>query len=250
MNAAIKPLKAQSLSDSFVKSMERLILSGRLAIGERLPSERELAQIMNVSRPVVHEGLVELARLGLVKQKPRVGAVVNDYRRDGSVALLNTLLEYTSAEIEPNLLASLLDMRELLEVEIARLAARNRRGEHLQALARLVQEESARTNASPWELAETDFTFHHQLALAGGNIVYPLLLNSFRPVIANLSSIFYARQRVVRDVFRFHSELLEAINKKDAEAASLVMRKLIRHGRRHLYKSFPVVNEKRREEET
>jgi len=250
MSLVIAPLITQSLSDAFVKSMEQLILSGQLKTGERLPSERELALKMNVSRPVVHEGMVELAHLGLVTQKPRTGAVVNDYRKSGSLALLNTLLNYTSADIEPNLLASLLDMRELLEVEIARLAALNRRREHLNALTHHVQDKQKHLKNSTSELAETDFIFHHTLALASGNSVYPLLMNSFKPVIINLSTMFFTRRQIAREVFLFHCELTDAIKKRDVESSSEIMRKLIQHGREHLYLSFSNRKEGRKAEGT
>ena len=82
MQDMLKPLKTESLKEVFISRFENLILTGRLAIGQKLPPERELALQLGVSRPVVHEGLVELAAKGLVKLKPRAGAVVNDYRME------------------------------------------------------------------------------------------------------------------------------------------------------------------------
>ena len=83
----LQPLRTASLKEAFIERLEELILSGEVSIGEKLPSERALAEKLGVSRPVVHEGLVELAARGLVTLKPRVGAEVNDYRRQGSLAL-------------------------------------------------------------------------------------------------------------------------------------------------------------------
>ena len=57
----LEPIKTDSLKDVFVIRFEELILSGKVKIGQKLPSERELALQLGVSRPVVHEGLVELA---------------------------------------------------------------------------------------------------------------------------------------------------------------------------------------------
>ncbi|MFA6032330.1 MAG: GntR family transcriptional regulator, partial [Myxococcota bacterium] len=89
----LAPLKAESLKEVFISRFEGLILSGQLATGQKLPSERELAMTLGVSRPVVHEGLVDLAAKGLVSMKPRVGAFVNDFRREGSITLLSSLLD-------------------------------------------------------------------------------------------------------------------------------------------------------------
>ena len=53
----LEPLKTDSLVEAFVKRFEELILSGKITIGQQLPSERELAKTLGVSRPVVHDGL-------------------------------------------------------------------------------------------------------------------------------------------------------------------------------------------------
>ena len=133
MQELLKPIKNESLKDIFVARFEELILSGKLSVGQKLPSERELALQLAVSRPVVHEGLVDLAAKGLVSMKPRVGTVVNDYRKEGSLPLLNSLVNYQRGRLDAELLNNLLAMRMLFEVETARLAALNRRTKHLQA---------------------------------------------------------------------------------------------------------------------
>jgi DNA-binding FadR family transcriptional regulator len=129
MQELLKPIKSESLKDICVARLEELILSAKLSTGQKLPSERELALQLGVSRPVVHEGLVDLAAKGLVTMKPRVGTVVNDYRKEGSLFLLTALVNYHQGQLDPNLLRSLLDMRLLFEVETARLAALHRSDE-------------------------------------------------------------------------------------------------------------------------
>ena len=73
MEALLTPIKTESLKDVFVLRFEELILSGKFGIGQKLPSERELALQLGVSRPVVHEGLVELSSRGLVTLTPPRG---------------------------------------------------------------------------------------------------------------------------------------------------------------------------------
>ena len=231
MKELFEPIKAERLKDVFIARFEELILSGKLAIGEKLPSERELALQLGVSRPVVHEGLMELTFRGLVSMKPRVGAVVADYRKQGSLALLTSLLNYHRDGIEPNLLASLLDMRRLIEVENARLAALNRDKDHLRALRVLLEREEA---AEIDRIAGLDFDFHHQIAMATGNMIYPLLLNSFRDLYTSLSGRFFSDPEVVPEVFAFHGKLIEAIEKKNSKTAVKVMKRLLDHGEEHL----------------
>ena len=122
MQELLAPIQSPSLKDVFIERFESLILSGQLKIGQKLPSERELALRLGVSRPVVHSGLVDLEAKGLIALTPRVGAVVSDYRQEGSLALLNSLVAYQQGRLEPDLQQSLLDVRRLFEVETARLA--------------------------------------------------------------------------------------------------------------------------------
>ena len=92
MNTVIEPIQVQSLKEACVARLEQMILSGELTIGERLPSERDFAAKLNVSRPVLHQALVDLETKGLVQIIPRRGVFISDYRRDGSLAMLSSTI--------------------------------------------------------------------------------------------------------------------------------------------------------------
>ncbi len=234
MQQLLKPLKTDSLKDVFVQRFEELILSGALSIGQKLPPERELALMLGVSRPVVHEGLVDLENKGLVTMKPRVGTVVNDYRREGSLSLLNSLVSYNRGRLEPAILDSLLEIRILIELETAKLAAEKCGDGEMKELHELLDEETDADRRDIGRIVELDFRFHLLVAIASGNILYPLLLNSFREVYTNLTRQFFEDDSVVDLVFRSHRELYGAIRDRNARKAVAVMKKIIGHGERHL----------------
>lgn len=228
------PIKADSLKDVFVHQFEELILSGRFKIGQKLPSERELALQLGVSRPVVHEGLVELATRGLISLKPRVGAVVNDYRKEGSITLLSSLIQYQKGMLEPALLESLLQMRLLMEPEFARFASQNRTEEHLREFNEILKKEETASCLNSRLITDIDFEFHLLIALASGNAVYPLLLNSFRQVYTNLSGQFFKDSHVIGTVHQYHRDLVRAIEAKDGKKAVSVMKAILGHGEKFL----------------
>jgi len=230
----LKPVKTDSLKDVCVTRFEELIISGRLIPGQKLPSERELAMQLGVSRPVVHEALVDIAAKGLVSLKPRIGSIVNDYRKEGSLALLNSLVNYHNGKLEPKLLDGLLDMRILFETENAKLAARNRTDEQAGDLKQVVEEEHNAAQNDLYLLTELDFQFHLLLAISTGNPSYPLLLNSFKQVYTNLTGLFFGLPSVVPAVLDFHHKLADAIEKKDEEEAVNVMTSLLAHGEKIL----------------
>ena len=230
----IEPLRTDSLKDVFVLRFEELILSGKIKIRQKLPSERELALQLGVSRPIVHEGLVELASRGMVSLKPRIGATVNDYRKEGSISLLASLIQYQKGKLEPELLESLLEMRMLLEPAYARLAAQNRTEEQARELYEIIKKEESAGNRDIQKITNLDFEFHLLIAVASGNRVYPLLLNSFRPVYTNLSSQFFNNSQVTAAVRKYHRNTAGAIESGDGKKAAAVMKELLRHGETHL----------------
>jgi len=234
MQELLTPIRTESLTDIFIRRFEDLILSGKFPIGQKLPSERELALQLGVSRPVVHEGLVDLAAKGLVSMIPRVGTIVNDYRREGSLSILTSLVNYHQGNLEPGLLVSLLEMRRLFEVETARLAALNRSKEQLDFLYTLLQKEDTLNYQDVEAISELDFDFHHIIALASGNHIYPLLLNSFKHCYANLAGQFFSDATVVPVVFDFHTKMVKAIKDKNEKSATRIMKRMLDHGAENL----------------
>jgi len=229
----LDPIVTESLKDVFVNKFEALILSGKVSIGEILPSERELAAQLKVSRPVVHDGLIDLAVKGLVTIKPRSGTVVNDFRTQGSIPLLLSLLNYHGT-LDPNLQQDILEMRLLFENEMVRLCALHRNEEHLDELERIVHKEQTIDRSQFQEVAAVDYAFHQVIALASGNLIYSLLLNSFKEIYLNLSSLFFSDPAVCESVFDSHQQLLETIREHDAEKSVSITTQMLNYGAEHL----------------
>ena len=234
----LEPIKSESLKDIFVSRFEKLILSGEISIGEKLPSERELAQKMNVSRPVVHEGLIKLEAKGLVTMKPRSGSIVNDYRKKGSLSILNTLFNYGKGDLEPEIIASLLQLRFNMEIENAGLAATNINEKELKLLKDHIKKESIIDSYHIEDVINLDFEFHHLIALFTHNMIYPLLINSFRLLYTNLTRRFFTDKTVITDVFNFHEKLVKAIEMKDSTQSKEIMKEILTHGEIHLKKTI------------
>ncbi|RPH87551.1 MAG: FadR family transcriptional regulator [Deltaproteobacteria bacterium] len=236
LESLIEPIRTDRLKDIFVLRFEELILSGKVKIGQKLLSERELALQMGVSRPVVHEGLVELASRGLVSLKPRFGAIVNDYRKEGSITLLASLIQYQKGKLEPELLESLLQMRLLLEPAFARFAAENRTQEQVREFYAILENEDAADQRNTQKITDLDFEFHLLIAVASGNTVYPLLLNSFRQVYTNLSGQFFKDFQVTATVHKYHKDMVKAIESGNGSKARSVIKEILQHGEKYLRK--------------
>jgi GntR family transcriptional regulator, transcriptional repressor for pyruvate dehydrogenase complex len=233
----LDPLRVQSLKEACILRLENMILSGEFKIGARLPSERDLAERLKISRPVLHEALVDLALKGLVRIAPRRGVFVNDYRKDGSCAILSSLLSYNNGEFDPQFTQSLLDMRINMEVECARLAALRRTSAQVEELKAVLISETAIDRRDVGALTELDFKFHLFIAIASGNLIYPLIINSFKGVYTHLTNQFFTRYvstPIVEDVLRYHQYLVEVIQASQPDLAANTMNDMLKHGEKYL----------------
>src|SRR5262249_14746359 len=146
-----------------VEHFEQQILSGKLAPGDSLPSERAIVRDLGVSRTVVREALGRLASLGLVRSVhgsgTRVEAPSGRPISEGYQRLLR------AGEVH---LAQLAQVRLPLETTIAALAAHKRTEAHLARLAQ-TQEALAAPRANLEAQVRADLEFHAVLAEASGN---------------------------------------------------------------------------------
>jgi GntR family transcriptional repressor for pyruvate dehydrogenase complex len=162
--------------------------------------------------------------------------MINDFRRQGSVPLLISLLEYHDGKLDAKLLDGLLTMRLLVEIENVRLAARHRTDAQLEELNNVLLQETTADHTDIEILIQLDFEFHLIVAIATDNLLYPLLLNSFKPVYTNLSGQFFQDPTVVDVVFDFHNKIVSAIGDQDEPYAADLMHQMLTHGEDRLRK--------------
>ena len=214
---AFQALVSPSLTDLFVEQVQGMILSGELKVGEKLPTERELAATMKVSLAVVNGGISRLASRGFVRIAPRKGVYVEDYLRNGNINTLESILEYSENYFREDLLAAIMDFRRQFELKFTELACLSRSVIHLQNLEQLVEaftQEADHTAASM--LA---FRFHQEVAVASGNMVYPLIVGAFRELYCKSYIRMFTIQGKDRTVQKLE-QLLEAIRQGDTSRAS------------------------------
>ncbi len=114
-------ISSPSLRELFVEQLEHMILSGKLAIGEKLPPERQLAESMQISRSVVNGGISDLEKKGFLVVKPRSGTYVADYRRNGTADTLLAIMNYNGGKLRSEEIRSILEVRIALDTLAAEL---------------------------------------------------------------------------------------------------------------------------------
>lgn len=177
MAVEFKKLQTLTLKEKFITQMEEMIISGQFEIGQKLPSERELSQKMGISRAIVNSGIAEMARKGFIEVRPRVGNFVADYRKNGAVDVLVSIMNYSGGTLRPAEIRSLIEFHRVVDNMVIQLIDGNMSKEQQQALDSIV--EKIGTSATPAEAAEYTQLFHHELALISSNTIVPLIYASF-----------------------------------------------------------------------
>lgn len=209
-------LTAPSLKELFIQDLENKILSGKIPIGEKLPTERELAKSMQVSRAVINAGISELARKGFLNIKPRVGTFVADYRRNGTIETLISIMNYNGGILRAAEIRSILELRIALDSLAVELCIPIIKDNEILILKDYVKQmEDAE---SPEMASEIAFLFQHELALLSGNTLIPLIFTSFKIPILSLWTRF-CRLYGLESLRNNTATLCEYIEKRDTEKA-------------------------------
>lgn len=197
-----------------------MIVEQRLAPGEPLPSTGDLAEQFNVSRTVVREALAELAGRGMIERSQGRESVVSSPGPEQFQELLRFRVDREG--IDPT---AIMEFRQTMEVEAARLAATRRTAPDLDAMqASWDRLSSARTEA---EFHEADILFHRAVAAASGNPLILLVLDSLVELLRDVRRRAYRGRKkqgkALDQVVADHRHVLDAIRGGDAAGAAEAM---------------------------
>ncbi|MBM4388336.1 MAG: FadR family transcriptional regulator, partial [Deltaproteobacteria bacterium] len=176
----IKSVERKSLTELISEQIQRHILNGIFKPGEKLPPERELARMLNVTRTTLREALKKLEGVKLVLIRQGDGITVQDFRKSDNLFILKELL-FEGDRVDSGILGNLLEARKLFLVPMTRLALERADSGDRKEYERLVME--LEKNVSDAGLVqELDFNCFELLARASGNLVFVFIFNSIRGI--------------------------------------------------------------------
>ena len=219
-NSLTKTLQAVAktkLHEQIVNQVQALIEKGRLKHGDQLPPERELASIFKVSRHTVREAIRILEQKKILRSRPGSGTfiIIEDE---------SSVVEFMARAIfrEKNTLSEIFQFRELLEPQIAGLAARNATQKNISVLEDILEKQKQELG-NTIESKELDEKFHLTLAKATGNSVLFQVVELFGHIL--LKSRHEDSQSPYRNKLSIegHNKILDAIKDADSRAANKLM---------------------------
>jgi GntR family transcriptional repressor for pyruvate dehydrogenase complex len=216
MTIPIKPIKPKRISDQVFDQIRELIYRGKLKPGEKLMTERELAQAMNVSRTTIRDAIQRLVTMGLITQKQGQGTFVK------SLAAVQENPLAKAMEAQSATLVDLLEVRLGLECNAASLAAQRADETDITAMAQSIDEMQQEVNSGRLG-TEADTGFHMAIAYAAKNPLHILIMRNFydylfHSIRENLASLYEDPENVEK-IFAQHQAILEAISSRDPDRA-------------------------------
>lgn len=190
------------------------ILGGVFPPGSNLPSEREYAERLGVTRPTLREALGRIERDGWISIHHGKSTVVNNYWQDGGLNILSTLTKM-GGEMDWKLVIHVLKVRTDIAPSYAHLAVMR----NPDLVLKFLEKRDELRESGGDEFARFDWEFHHKLTVLSENPIYPLILNGFKPLYQRLAVDYFCREEERELSMYFYEELAAASENHDPEHA-------------------------------
>ena len=224
MSAPVKSdfevIRRNKVYEEVAKQIERLILQ-KLHPGDKLPSERELAEMLQVSRSSIRDAIRSLELMGLVEPRQGAGTIVRELSAE---SLVNPFANALKRRQE--LVSELLDFRKMLEPPLAARAATHASPDEISEMEEILQRQEGKLSQGEVAIAE-DAEFHYSVALASGNSIELKVLDILMDLLRDTRERSLQLKGRPERSLAGHRRILAAIKRHDAGAAKDAMRRHI-----------------------
>jgi GntR family transcriptional repressor for pyruvate dehydrogenase complex len=220
--SALEPIPRIDLTEEVVRRFKALLADGKLKPGGRLPAERDLAVMFGISRPSLRHGLKALELMGAIESRRRHGTFVT--KSAGKVLdeplHFAVLLNATSFE-------ELYEVRRIVEVELAALAAVRASTAELDEIEKCLAEQKASVRLGR-EFLQKDLEFHNLIARASHNGLFATVLGGLRTIMSDKMRILLESPRAdvpksVHSTLDQHAEIVRRLRARNAAGARKAM---------------------------
>ena len=219
----LNPVKNIKVYEVIMEEIKDIVKKGELKSGEKLPSERELADKLEVSRTSVREALKALTMLGLIESKHGEGNFIKSNFENSLLEPLSIVFLLIGSKNE-----DIIELRRIIEPEAAGLAAKNITESELRDLKEIMKELNNSLDAEI--CAQLDKKFHYKIAQASGNHLISTIMFSISSLIEKYidsSRIHNINKKLVK---LQHEEIYKALESRDSKKASEYVKKHLELG--------------------
>ncbi|MBQ8130702.1 MAG: FadR family transcriptional regulator [Clostridia bacterium] len=195
------------LAGQVSERIKQYIIENDLKTGDKLPTEATLIELFGVGRSTIREAIRSLVTQNVLSVRQGSGTYVSE-----EIGLTQDPLGFSFIRNKNKLASDLLEVRAVIEPEVAALAAQNATGEDIRELDKLYQQMETLLLAGE-DYLDVDLLFHQRIAQASGNMVVPRLM----PIISEAVDLFTNRTgyQLLQETLDTHKGVLEAIRSHD-----------------------------------
>ncbi len=209
-------VRRNKVYEEVARQIERLILK-KLKPGDKLPAERELAEVLKVSRGSIRDAIRSLELLGLVEARQGTGTIVREIGGDSSANPFAGVLKRRQEAVR-----ELLDFRKMLEPPLAARAATHASPEEIAELESILKRQEEKQNQGEAAVSE-DAEFHYNVALASGNTVVLKVIDIIMDLLRETRTRSLQVDGRAQKSFEGHRRILASIQHHDSDAAKSAM---------------------------
>lgn len=221
-------LQRDKLYKQVADRIQQLIVEDSLRPGDKLPSERELADRIGVSRTVVREAIRALSVRGLIRVKPGCGTFIQEPSPRDAAANIGLFLKLRQI---PRPFESIYEIRRMIEVEAAGLAAQRAAEPDYQAMEAAIKGMEAHQDDLA-QYMEYDLAFHAALAAATHNELFNVLLSPISDLLREVILVSVHAPGSVEGGLAHHRRILRQVKGGDPEQARQAMREHLDHAQK------------------
>jgi GntR family transcriptional repressor for pyruvate dehydrogenase complex len=210
---AMEPIDRSGITELVVQRIKELLGRGELKAGSRLPPERELADMLHISRPSLRTALKALSVMGVIHAKPGAGTYIAKSLPEVFTEPMHfmTLINNTSVE-------ELFEARLIIEAGLAELAAERATESDIAALIEEVEEMKANTG-DPEEFLKHDVRFHQAMARAANNKLMSGVMDTVAQLLFHIRRQNVAHANDLEEAIEWHEKIIAAMRKHDPKRA-------------------------------
>jgi GntR family transcriptional repressor for pyruvate dehydrogenase complex len=226
----IEPIDRSGITELVIRRIKELLTSGELRAGSRLPPERQLAEMFNISRPSLRTALRALSVMGIIRAKPGTGTFIADSLPE----VLNEPMHFMML-IHQTSLEELFEVRRTIEAALAECAAQRASDADIALLAIEVQA-MRRAIGDPEEFLKHDIAFHKTIARASGNRVMSVVMDTVALLLYETRRQTVGRSTDFREAVGWHQRIYDAIRRRETRRAKDLMTRHL-SAAQHAYES-------------
>jgi DNA-binding FadR family transcriptional regulator len=214
------PIQSVRIFEQIAEQIEKRILAGELHSGDRLPPERELGVQFHASRTAVREAMKILAQRGLVEMRPGRGTIVIDGASMAMQHSIGLVMKLNLGEVGGS--DNLVEVREILETEIAALAATRATEKEIGMMRAAIETMDESLNDAD-AFITADNAFHEAMARATQNTLILMLVNSIVKLLSEQRKQIFSVEGGPQRGQVHHKKILLSIISRDPQAAREAM---------------------------